>query len=97
MLGGRSVHFQIALVADDEAAGRVEHHDALRHVVERELEQAALVVQPAVGESAAIRLMPRIATAMLAMASASESGDSDSAVIARVGSGTMSTAPMATK
>src|SRR4029077_9374352 len=37
------VDFQIAVVANDEARVRVEHHDALGHVVERELEQLALV------------------------------------------------------
>ena len=41
------VDFQIAVVANDEARLGVEHHDALGHVVERELEQLALVIQPA--------------------------------------------------
>ena len=43
------------------------------------------------------RLMPNIATAMLAMASASEVGDSDISGSARVGSGTTSPAAMAVK
>ena len=37
---------QISIVADDEAAGRVEHHHALGHIVQRQREQAAFAVTP---------------------------------------------------
>ena len=41
--------------------------------------------------------MPSIATAVLATAMASEAGENESAVKTRVGSGMMSTAPIAVK
>jgi hypothetical protein len=45
-VGRQVVDFEIAVVANDEARLGVEHHDALGHVVERELEQFSFVAQP---------------------------------------------------
>jgi hypothetical protein len=43
---GQPVHRQILVVANDQAPGGIEHHHALRHVVERERKQTALAVEP---------------------------------------------------
>ena len=43
---GQPVHRQIPVVANGQASGGIEHHHALRHVVERERKQMALAVEP---------------------------------------------------
>ena len=46
------IHFEIALVAQDEPCRAVEHAQALRHVVERGAQQPALRAPPAGREQA---------------------------------------------
>jgi hypothetical protein len=47
------VDFQISFVVDDETVGAVEHNDALRHIVQRDVQEAALVDEPASSPSPA--------------------------------------------
>ncbi|MEA2928489.1 MAG: hypothetical protein QOG38_917 [Hyphomicrobiales bacterium] len=46
------VHLDVALIANDKAPRRIEHHHALRHVVQRRGQQPAVLVKAAVSECA---------------------------------------------